>query len=284
MQDLKQKIALGTVQFGLNYGISNQLGVTPENEVQKILDYCKVAGIKTLDTAHSYGNCERILGSFELEDFNIVSKFPGGTIVSVQPYVNQSLERLNRSSLYGYLAHDVNSVLENPQLWDEISKLREDGIIHKIGYSLYSPSELEKLLEIEMVPDLIQIPFNILDQRFAQYFHMLESKNVEIHTRSCFLQGLFFVEPRLLDGFFKGILGILKAFHDSFSSNEEKASYLLNFCVQNDYINKVVIGVNNLSQLAQNLEHLGEIGKFDFTFTEDISEAILLPSNWRTKK
>ena len=63
------KIALGTVQFGLNYGISNTNGQVPPEEIARILDYCKLNGIDTLDTAQGYGESEKVLSQFDLSSF-----------------------------------------------------------------------------------------------------------------------------------------------------------------------------------------------------------------------
>ena len=74
------KIGLGTVQFGLPYGINNTYGQTQEVEVKVILQIASKNGITILDTAHAYGNCETILGKQDLNKFNIVSKFNAKTL------------------------------------------------------------------------------------------------------------------------------------------------------------------------------------------------------------
>lgn len=71
------RLALGTVQFGMSYGISNTAGQVPQDEVAKILDYCKANGIDTLDTARGYGESEAVIGQFDLSPFKIVTKLMG---------------------------------------------------------------------------------------------------------------------------------------------------------------------------------------------------------------
>ena len=68
------KLALGTVQFGLSYGIANRKGQVQTGEVKNILDYAKENKINVLDTASSYGNSEEILGSIGVNDYQIISK------------------------------------------------------------------------------------------------------------------------------------------------------------------------------------------------------------------
>ena len=70
------KLVLGSVQFGINYGISNQNGKTKFSEVKKILNFAKDSKIKIIDTAAAYGDSEEILGKTGVENFNFISKLP----------------------------------------------------------------------------------------------------------------------------------------------------------------------------------------------------------------
>ena len=69
------KIGLGTVQFGMDYGVSNTKGKTPDIEVSKILEYAKKEGLLYIDTAEAYGCSEEVLGRNDLSGFRIISKF-----------------------------------------------------------------------------------------------------------------------------------------------------------------------------------------------------------------
>ena len=69
------KIVLGSVQFGINYGISNK----KENKIfrsKKILKFAKKFEIKLIDTAIAYGDCEEILGKTGINKFDFISKLP----------------------------------------------------------------------------------------------------------------------------------------------------------------------------------------------------------------
>ena len=68
------KLGLGTVQWGLNYGVSNIDGVTPPEEVKKILSYAKSCSIDVIDTAREYGDAENVLGENDLSSFNLCTK------------------------------------------------------------------------------------------------------------------------------------------------------------------------------------------------------------------
>lgn len=70
------RIALGTAQFGLDYGISNLGGQTSHSELQAILELASESGIDCLDTAIGYGNSEENLGRAGVDSFKVVTKFP----------------------------------------------------------------------------------------------------------------------------------------------------------------------------------------------------------------
>ncbi|MBS1495135.1 MAG: aldo/keto reductase [Bacteroidetes bacterium] len=276
------KLALGTVQFGFKYGISNTYGQTSLKEIGEILKLAFDNGIRTIDTARHYGTSEENLGNFKLDDYNIVSKyFDTNDEKTLRQSLDESLKSLKQKSLYGYIAHSTSTLFEHPELWDILNQLKAEGLVQKIGASMYAPQELKMLLDKKMVPDLIQIPFNIIDNRFEPYFPILKSYGTEIHTRSAFLQGIFFMDYNKLNSYFSELVPFLKELNSNFPDSNSKAGFLLNHCVSNNNIDKVVIGVNNAEQLSQNINSLQqEIPSVNFSTDLRISEKILLPSNW----
>ena len=186
------KLVLGTVQFGVQYGV-NSAGRPSEEVVKDILAEASNGGIDTLDTSSAYGNSEEILGKCITpnEEFKIVSKYPKGEL-SVRERFEGSLNRLHVDKLYGYLLHHFEVYQNNPKVWEEFVALKESGKVQKIGYSLYSPEELQFILDNKSPFDLIQVPFNIFDKKFLPLMKEVHEKGVEIHVRSTFLQGLFF--------------------------------------------------------------------------------------------
>ena len=184
------KLVLGTVQFGLQYGV-NSAGRPSEEGVKAILREAAAQGIRMLDTSSAYGNAEEILGRCipDGAPFRLVSKYPKGE-ASVASVFAQSLRRLGTGHLYGYLLHHFEVFRANPAVWEEFRALKEQGLVDKIGFSLYEPSELEFILEQGVPFDLLQIPYNLLDRKFEPYMRELHAKGVEIHVRSTFLQGL----------------------------------------------------------------------------------------------
>lgn len=274
----KDKIGLGTVQFGLDYGISNKSGKTSKNEVKRILKLAQREGIDTVDTAFAYGDSEKILGSIGVRHFNIVSKYlpESESKFTIDEQLKISLSNLKLKTLYGYLAHRPEDILNNFSQWDQLKKFREQGIVRKIGFSLNNPGELEILLKEGLQPDLIQVPFNYFDRRFEQITKQLHANGCEIHSRSTFLQGLFFRDPNTLPAHFGEVIDLLKDIKDS---TKDLAGSLLKFVLEKSFIDKVIIGVESKSQLKENLESFNKVIPLpDMNF--EISDSILVPSNW----
>lgn len=276
-----EKIALGTVQFGLDYGISNKKGKTDPKEVSKILEFCKQTGIFTLDTAYAYGNSQKILGKNDLSSFDLITKFlpKSEEIPYLKVQVEDSLTQLNINSIYGLLAHRPIELLNNSEDWEYLNFLKAQGIIKKKGFSLNNVEELEILIDNNFIPDLIQIPYNFLDRRFEKLVKKLKiTYDIEIHTRSTFLQGLFFMDIRKLPSFFDPLKEIVQIIQ---SLDLPTETFLLNHVISRSFIDKVVIGVNNLNQLRLNLNHIGEIKELNLNYNlAEIPEDILSPSKW----
>lgn len=274
------KVGIGTAQFGTHYGISNQKGQTTAQEVSRILRTANEHQIVLIDTASAYGNAEKILGHNDLSGFQIVSKFfPAHEKGEIRKQCRESLDRLGIPVLYGYLDHRPIQSAAEPGYWEELTALKETNLVKKIGYSLYNPGELEFLLDKNFFPDLIQVPYNYFDRRFEGLLVDLQKKGCEIHVRSVFLQGLFFLDSISLNSYFNEVKPIIKKLQ---SSVENLPAALLNFVINKPFIDKVIIGVETNDQLISNLhgismnEELPELSLI-------IPEHILNPSTWPNK-
>lgn len=281
------KIVLGTVQFGINYGINNSSGQVPLDEVCTILKKSEQAGVKTLDTSSAYGISEQVLGK-ALKDsgtkFNIISKYPMCD-KSVRNTFRQSLENLSVDCLYGYMVHHFEFYQENPEIFDEMTALKEEGKILKVGFSLYTIDELEYLLEKNVKFDILQFPYNIFDRQFEPYMQKLVENDVEIHTRSAFLQGLFFKDTNTLPDMLKPLRSYLDKVHQYCNDKGVGVEQLtFGYVLANENVKGALIGVDNHVQLEANLIVAScKLSQDDFDFIKsiDIKEKELLnPSNW----
>jgi aryl-alcohol dehydrogenase-like predicted oxidoreductase len=287
---MNDRIVLGTVQFGLDYGINNKSGKPTSEEVYQVLELCYENGIRTLDTAFAYGDSEKRIGKYQSESgryFEIISKLPECNKEDVKRIFDESLKRLNTDTLYGYLFHNVNSVLSNTGVYEEVVKIKQGGKIKKLGFSLYNTEELETLFEKEIEFNIVQVPFNIFDRRFEKYFDVLSDRKIEIHTRSAYLQGLFFTDSNELDDYFSGVKEKINFIQDlSYKSGISVQELCLSFVLARNKIDKVITGVDGIKQcteliaavsgMQRDAEYLRELDKLE---VKDIN--ILLPYKWK---
>jgi aryl-alcohol dehydrogenase-like predicted oxidoreductase len=196
---MTSKIALGTAQLGLNYGIANASGRVSDVHAGEMLDLARRAGIDTLDTAVIYGNAERLLGKLGVHDFRVISKVPALTdqVRSVQAWmrseVEASLERLRLPRLHGLMLHHADDLAgsRGDETAQALLDLRRLGLVERVGVSIYRPAQLPAVIR-RLVPDLVQAPMNVFDRRLADsgWLERLCAAGTEVHIRSVFLQGL----------------------------------------------------------------------------------------------
>lgn len=283
------KLMLGTVQFGLDYGVTNSEGQTPKEEISKILDFCKSVGISYLDTAYSYGNAEKMLGEFDdkLHDFNIVTKlaYLQKSRLSMRDSILKSFENLGLQSVYGVLFHNPDDLVgENGKdYFKQLQSLKNEKKMQKIGVSVYNPDQLTFLMG-QYPLDIVQIPLNIFDQRFLEndLLKIVKKKGIEIHVRSVFLQGLLLERPDRLNPFFEDIRKNLEHFNRVI--NEMKVSpieFLLAFVNSITEIDKIVVGVNTERHLIEIVHSYGKEINYNFSELKIKDEKYLLPINWK---
>lgn len=273
------KLVLGTVQFGCQYGINSE-GRPDESMIQDILVEAFNNGISILDTSAAYGNAEEVLGrSQEASKFNFISKYPKCD-KTVKDIFDKSLQQLGCSNLYGYLLHHFDVYMADKKIWDDFIDLKREDRVKKIGFSLYEPSELEIILKDKIHFDLVQIPYNIFDRQFEPYFRLLKERNVEIHVRSTFLQGLFFKDRNSLPEKLLPLKPYLFALDEySNESGLSIAEIALNYNIQNPYIDGVLIGVDTREQLIENLKSVStKKVELDIEVKE---QDLLKPINWQ---
>ncbi len=280
-----ERMGLGTVQFGLGYGINNKFGRVKENEVQKILNYALSKGIDLVDTAYSYGKSEAVLGRFSgLGQFKVVSKFPKDLDPEIA--IDISLKRLKIEHFYGYLCHHFESLKNNLAVWEKVLELKDKGLTEKVGFSLYFLDELDFLLEKSIEFDLIQVPYNIFDRRFEEYFCALKDRGIEILVRSVFLQGLFFVEIDRLPEFFYPVREKIKEVQQiSRDLGISLERLLLSWALSNECIDRVIVGVDSFDQFKKNTNLddsiVEKVKAIDWDYFKEDNEKIILPVNWR---
>jgi len=290
------KLALGTAQFGLDYGISNQSGKTSQTEVNKILTYAKQHHVKTLDTSCSYGNSERVLGRYpdSLNAFKVITKTPSlpDNLLNKnhEEYVfssfSQSLQQLQQNSIYGLLIHTCDDLFKpgGQYLYKALQSLKAKGMVKKIGVSIYNKHQLDQILEGFDI-DIVQLPFNILDQRLLLdgSLTQLKRKNIEIHARSVFLQGLLLLDTDNLPSQFIQYKQKLKLVEHYATANElSKLELMFGFTNAIPEIDQIICGINNCQQLTELVKASDKkITAHNVKHLAAWNEELLCPVNWK---
>lgn len=257
----ESRIALGTVQFGAPYGVTNTAGQVPLKTARAMVQFAKKNGIGLFDTAIGYGDSERVLGQIGLDGIKVVTKLlplPASVTDAYAWAMNEidaSLARLQVDQLYGVLLHRSTDFL-GPQgvaLHAAMRELQREGKVRKIGVSIYSPTELDALDGAYMY-DLIQAPFNIFDQRLVTsgWLKKLKVEGCEIHVRSVFLQGLLLMRRNDIPAKFERWALLWNRWHDWLSSSGTNALHAcLAYPLSFPEIDRVVVGALNMAQLRQ---------------------------------
>lgn len=260
----RSKLALGTAQFGMDYGINNPEGRKSEKEVRDILRHARNEGVNCLDTAIAYGSSEQVLGRCGAQGFGVITKLSGlpQGQKDVYGYVNMqvmnSLDRLRLDSVDAILLHRPNQLLEScgDKLYRSICRLKSDGFVGAIGISIYSPEDLHLLLKHFDI-DLVQAPYNLIDRRMdsGDWFKILSEKGVRVHLRSIFLQGLLMMDRKTRPARFNTWSHIWEAVDEWCRvSGQTRLEACLRYPLSIPEVEKVIVGVNSVANLSEILQ------------------------------
>lgn len=253
----KERIIVGTANFGVRYGLNKiRLQYKEVNQISQILNKNK---IHVYDTAQSYGKSEKIIGKLKVKKkvyTKLVIKKTNNQRLEkiIDKLIKASLKNLNTSQIEGIYIHNVQYFLENKEIQlktiKKLNEYKKKKIIKKIGFSLYTLEELNGVLKI-FIPDMIQIPVNVLDQRFLKknIIKKIKKNKIEINARSIFLRGNLLNNNELKsDKVYKKVREFEKwcKFKDV-----DKVSACVNFVRKHKFINNIILGIDNKIQLEK---------------------------------
>lgn len=297
------KLCLGTVQFGMNYGIRGQKQPSEKQAVQ-MLDYATQNGIHNIDTANAYGTAEDVVGTFlkektiPREDLFIISKFRPNLLDEadedqyydiMKANLENSLSRLHTDYLDSYLLHSARYVW-NDAIIDTLNRMKKEGYVKHVGVSVYETDEARKCIE-RLNVDFMQLPYSIFDQRMKAdgVFEFAEKAeySTQIHSRSAFIQGLILMKEDEVPDFLERAKPIIRKIDGLCQQYEiSRIELALSYVKRENNISHLVFGVDNLEQLKEDIrlfEHtlpeqvIDEISK-EFV---DIDTDIVMPSLWK---
>lgn len=291
------RIALGTVQLGMSYGISNTNGQPSQSMVFSILDYALEQGVFVWDTSPMYGDSERLIGQYlksTVQKPIISTKLPKLSYDlnysigdEIDQCLTQSLSALGVNSIDYYLIHHEHDFkIHGSQILDILSKYKAKNVIKKIGLSVYSPQVAIDAIQSGLI-DAIQLPYNLFDHRFELAMQLAQAKQITVFVRSVFLQGLFFLSPLHAEERVAGSYHFVKNVQElALEKGIPLHTFALLFVLRNASVSQVLVGVDDVNQLKLNLMDLSTYHLDDQTsmkirdLFQDIPEQVLNPILW----
>lgn len=286
-----KKIIIGTANFGNSYGIDKKK--ITNNQLIRIFEYIKKKKFNYIDTAKSYGNSEKILGNSNSPHLKIISKLPklNKNIQNIEQWifknVTDSILKTKTKKLYAILIHHSDDLISNNgrRIYKCLMELKKKKLVKKIGISAYSTNKVDIILKRYKL-DIIQMPLSVFDRRILKnnWINKIKKKNIEIHARSVFLQGLLLKNST--DTYFnkwKKNFKIWSLFCKKSKVSKDLAA--LQFVINNKKIDKVIIGFNNINELKKNVKNT--LSNKKIIFSENLmvnDERLLNPYNWKVGK
>jgi len=295
------RLCLGTVQFGMDYGVQGGKRPAVEDAV-KMLDYATQNGVDAIDTAAAYGTAEEVVGAFlkkktlPRERVQVISKFGTGIFegaaaadyaARLRAAAETSLKRLETDYLDAYICH-VPTAVGDAAIVEAMAALKASGLVRHVGFSVYDPDQTRTCLKADAV-DFIQSPYSFLDRRMATSGALAEAKakGVDLHTRSAFVQGLMLMDVEKIPEHLAATRPVIRDLEAACAeAGLTRRALALAYVKANPDISHLVFGVDNMEQLKENVE--------DFDKPADdaaalaiadrfaaVDPSIFLPNNWK---
>lgn len=262
------QLVLGTVQLGLDYGITNTNGKPKLTQSLEIIKQALDNNINIFDTARAYGESEYILGlaNEKYNNMNIITKLDPLNNINdstsikeiyemIDNSINTSIKKLNIDTIETLILHRFHH-FNNKIIWNY---LLENKKIKNLGVSIYYVEEGIEALKDSNIKH-IQLPINILDQQWFcdEFLQLVEKrKDVTIHCRSILLQGILISEadkwPKIDDINPEKFIKILNELVEQFNLNS-RLELCFSYVKSIEWIDGLLIGVDNINQLNENLK------------------------------
>lgn len=295
------ELCLGTVQFGMDYGIIGQKKPSLNYAVD-CLDYATQNGISAIDTAAAYGSAEEVVGAFLMKKtlprhklFISTKLFPNilddaeekNFVKIIRENLHNSLHTLHTDYVDAYLLHSARYAFR-PEILEALHKMQEEGLAGKVGVSVYEPEEAEACF-VDKNVGFIQAPYSIFDHRMKQagVFEEGKKKECQIHTRSAFIQGLIALKEEQIPSFLEDARPIIRKIDSVCQENRiSRIQLALAYVKKTEGISHLVFGVDSMEQLKEDIHYFQQdisndlLEKMEKEF-ESIPARIVMPSLWK---
>jgi len=294
------KLCLGTVQFGMEYGVQ-RAGKPSLTKALEMLEIAVVNGITAFDTASAYGGAEVVIGEFLERNTAIRSKIELTSKLSPKALDNHqkehyneairvdlihSLKKLKTNYLDNYLLHNSAHIDDSAAI-NALQRVKQEGLVRNIGASVYTPDEAKRGIERGL--DILQIPFSIFDRRMDEHgiLSLAFNNNVKIQCRSIFTQGLMLMDEKDIPQHLNKARPVVRQLTDFCKDHQiSRIQLAIAFVKMQTGISHIVFGVDNREQLFEIIEAYEQSIASDLLFEasktfSNLDENIIMPSKWK---
>ena len=274
-------LMLGTVQFGMNYGVANTHGKPSYETVKNILKEAFDGGVNALDTAPEYGDSEEVIGK-ALKELGLLNKFNTVTKIPAIPKdcdpekfiensLKKSLKRLQQEVVSAALLH----IEEDSIYLNILESMKSKGLIKAAGISLNTLAHKDDGAHA----DCLQVPCSVLDHRFDHCFGQPE--------RHCFIRGAYLQGMLLMPEEKVFIREVLKKRQKLEKLGLPMAELALRYLFAKPGNKSVLTGVETIEQLRENLRisqlpplSAAELSEVDKIVLPPLEEICVSPWMW----
>jgi len=292
---------LGTVQFGLPYGVANQTGQPSYDEVVRIVAAAYEGGVNCFDTAAAYGTSEEVLGN-ALRELGLTDKVivatkvlpltdaelaePALAFPAIERSVESSRQKLRIDCLPIVLFHRETDAAH----MEGLARLRDRGWLKFYGVSCNNfagPAQ-----EFAASVQALQIPANIIDRRHLQpgFLQTTTANHVALFIRSVYLQGLLVMPEHDIPASLREILPTRRMLAElAQQAGLSLQELAVRFILSQAGVTSVLVGVESVAQVVDNLRLFGgqplpddiliPLQRLSF----DLSESLITPSQWPSR-
>lgn len=293
------KLSIGTVQFGMDYGVQK----AGQPSCATAVDMLKTAvqyGVTAIDCAAAYGTAEAVVGEFLslypdiCKNVEITSKLSPDVFENVPPdeyyaimreNLLHSLKRLGVDYLDNYLLHNPAHVFDKAII-SVLNRLKQDGLVGAVGASVYTADEAKKGIGYNL--DVLQLPYSVFDQRMDEkgILELASKSGVKINARSAFTQGLMLMEEADIPPHLERAKPVVRKYAKFCKEHDvSRVQLAIAFINRRESISHLVFGVDSKEQLADIIEASKQpvekeiLDKAEQMFTR-LDEDVIMPSKW----
>jgi len=282
------RLALGTVELGLDYGFRDGAHYARPTRADAValVRHVERGGAQWLDTAPAYGGAEEILGEAGTGVPIATKVTVPAAAQSIRRSIDESRRRLRRDCLDLVQLHNATpEIVRDAAVLEILSEAIAKGHVAQVGASVYGEEAALAVLEQPLFRTL-QVAFNLLDQTMAgRVFPQAQERRVAILVRSAFLRGVLTPQvhalPAALAPLRDRVLAGLRG-----TPVEHLPEIALRFCLSFPAVSAVIAGVKTIAEWDANARaaRQGALSNEDLAHWRALAmngDPLVSPANWQ---